>query len=353
MLIYLLLQAPAPAPAEFASETQPPRSAVPNAALADMTDKAAPLTGIRVALQTSATGTPGTAAAPSSGDSRHASLPWLPRADLQNMKTSELRKRAVSTGIGAAALDVADDAEDTKAVIIELLLQDGHGDRKVVNPVEHALRIELSDMKRSALRKRALQEGVPEALLEEADDASDTRVAIVDLILAQMRLAVEKVGRAAQVEAATKMQAVQRGRVARRHTQQLRTERHMQTDAARKMQAIQRGRQGRKYAQKIYNQQRDRQSSAAAKIRAQQRARQARRQVQEIREARGKYAAAQRLQARRRGQQGRRRAQEIRQSHEKHAAAAKLQTRQRGRQARKHVRKIREEREMHAADIDS
>jgi hypothetical protein len=46
----------------------------------------------------------------------------LVRAELDAMKTSALRKRAVTAGVTPEQIDLADDAEDTKAVLVQLVL---------------------------------------------------------------------------------------------------------------------------------------------------------------------------------------------------------------------------------------
>ena len=46
----------------------------------------------------------------------------LVRAELDAMKTSTLRKRAVTAGVTPEKIDMADDAEDTKAVLVQLIL---------------------------------------------------------------------------------------------------------------------------------------------------------------------------------------------------------------------------------------
>ena len=44
------------------------------------------------------------------------------RDELLASKTSTLRKRAVAAGVTAAAMETADDAADTKAALVELIL---------------------------------------------------------------------------------------------------------------------------------------------------------------------------------------------------------------------------------------
>ena len=47
-----------------------------------------------------------------------------------------------------------------------------------------ALKADLNEMKKGALRKRAAGLGIDEDTLEEADDADDTKAALIELIVA-------------------------------------------------------------------------------------------------------------------------------------------------------------------------
>lgn len=116
-----------------------------------------------------------------------------------------------------------------------------------------------------------------------------------------------------QKAAATKMQAVQRGRTERAQVKHRKEE----ADAATRVQAMQRGRQSRREM--------DEQKAAATKIAAMQRGKLARQELEE------QKAAAQKIQAMQRGKLSR---QELA---EQKAAATKLQAMQRGKTSRKEV----------------
>jgi hypothetical protein len=59
----------------------------------------------------------------------------LVRAELDAMRTSALRKRAVTAGVTPEKIDLADDAEDTKAVLVQLVLaQEGRTTQKAHPP---------------------------------------------------------------------------------------------------------------------------------------------------------------------------------------------------------------------------
>ena len=100
-------------------------------------------------------------------------------AVLTGMKLSALKKRARQAGVEEEKLEEADDADDIKAAVIALILEAARGAEAA------QMREELAGMKLSALKKRAKQAGVDEEKLEEADDADDIKAAVIDLILAQ------------------------------------------------------------------------------------------------------------------------------------------------------------------------
>jgi len=97
--------------------------------------------------------------------------------ELQAMKGSLLRKRAISSGVSEAELEETDDADDTKAAVIKLILARELADADTA-------RAELLAMKTSLLRKQAIAMGVSPEAIEDADDAADLKAALADLILA-------------------------------------------------------------------------------------------------------------------------------------------------------------------------
>jgi hypothetical protein len=108
--------------------------------------------------------------------------------ELRAMTGSTLRKRAISSGVSDAALEAADDAADTRTEVVKLILaQELPADqtgRPVLHSVDDSRRDELLASKTSTLRKRAVAAGVTAAAMETADDAADTKAALVELILA-------------------------------------------------------------------------------------------------------------------------------------------------------------------------
>ena len=75
-------------------------------------------------------------------------------AELRAAKKSALRKRCVEAGISEAALEQADDDDDSKEAFIQWLLKNS------ASADESKLRAELGVLKQSALRRRA-EDGGP------------------------------------------------------------------------------------------------------------------------------------------------------------------------------------------------
>ena len=94
------------------------------------------------------------------------------------MKVSALRKRATADGVDEVAMEEAADGGNEKQALIDLIAaRDSTRD-------DSALRTELSSMKPSALRKKAVAAGVDEAAMEQAADGDDEKSALVELLLA-------------------------------------------------------------------------------------------------------------------------------------------------------------------------
>ena len=97
------------------------------------------------------------------------------------MKLSALKKRAVAADVGADDLDAADDADDIKGAVIGLILA---AEGVAASSADAGLRAELDGCgKLSALKERARAAGVAAEAPEGADDAEDIRAAVVELIV--------------------------------------------------------------------------------------------------------------------------------------------------------------------------
>eukprot|EP01052_Picozoa_sp_SAG31_P000494 SAG31_NODE_14_length_37953_cov_109.719660_28_plen_555_part_00 len=119
------------------------------------------------------------------------------RSELRDLKSRALWKRAEAAGLSEEAMEEAEEADDEKAALIELLVAEhqqelpmatggrGGGD----DPAIAALRSELRDLKSRALRKRAEAAGLSEEAMEEAEEADDEKAALIELLVAEHRAA--------------------------------------------------------------------------------------------------------------------------------------------------------------------
>jgi hypothetical protein len=93
--------------------------------------------------------------------------------ELAGLKLKALRQRARSCGVSEELLEDADDAEDIRGTVIELILDAASSMASHESEERRALELELAGLKLKALRQRARSCGVSEELLEDADDAED------------------------------------------------------------------------------------------------------------------------------------------------------------------------------------
>ena len=122
--------------------------------------------------------------------------------DVQSMKVSELKKKAKSIGIERDAIEEADDSENVKETLIELIRskeselkaeEDSKAEPKE-EPVTEAEEKEedITTMKVSDLKKKAKSIGVDQDALEEADDSENVKETLIKLILSLTDKAVEE-----------------------------------------------------------------------------------------------------------------------------------------------------------------
>ena len=106
-------------------------------------------------------------------------------AELAGLKLKALKQRARASGVGQDALDDADDADDVKSAVIQLIVEasDISTDAMRVD-ARQALEAELAGLKLKALKQRARASGVGQDALDDADDAVNVRAAVIDLIAA-------------------------------------------------------------------------------------------------------------------------------------------------------------------------
>ena len=136
------------------------------------------------------------------------------RTELSTMKVTQLVHRARETGASATTLEQAQDADDAKAALVDLIarrVSSASGAAAMSDPAatELALRTELSAMKVTQLIHRARETGASETTLEQAQDADDAKAALVDLNVRFVFLTD------AEKQAVTSLQARVRGALTR------------------------------------------------------------------------------------------------------------------------------------------
>ena len=186
----------------------PAAAAAPTAATADSADQeaaagvlASSSTGFgparRVPVPQPPLQVPAAAAAARSAEQQ------VPLAQLT--KLSQLRKRAVADGIDPDVVDEALDSEEPRAAIVALIEQNqastdsGQAEAEAEaalaaaaaavaaasEAAEAALRAELSGLKLTELRKRALADGADSSEVDEALDSDDPKAGLAALVLEQ------------------------------------------------------------------------------------------------------------------------------------------------------------------------
>ena len=94
-------------------------------------------------------------------------------AELSQLRPSALRKRARAAGVARDDIEKAEDAEEPQAAFIALIVSREGGQAA-----------DLAAMKPSVLKKRARAAGASEAEIEAAEDADDAKAATIALVLA-------------------------------------------------------------------------------------------------------------------------------------------------------------------------
>jgi hypothetical protein len=104
------------------------------------------------------------------------------RQSLEGLKLSQLRRRAQAAGVGEAQMEGASDGDNETRDLVQLIIEQ----RKSVSAAQlSALRAELLPLKLSALRRRAIADGVSSDDMDHAADGDDERGSLITLILAQ------------------------------------------------------------------------------------------------------------------------------------------------------------------------
>eukprot|EP01047_Picozoa_sp_COSAG01_P064198 COSAG01_NODE_8454_length_2780_cov_13.679597_2_plen_541_part_01 len=107
-------------------------------------------------------------------------------AELATLNVGTLRKRALSDGVAADAIEDARDGDDPKGDLVQLIV--GQAERRHAEAaVSHRKRLEkeLQGLNVGALRKRAQAQGVGAAQVEAARDGDDPKAELIQLIVTQ------------------------------------------------------------------------------------------------------------------------------------------------------------------------
>jgi hypothetical protein len=96
--------------------------------------------------------------------------------ELAGMRLGALSTRARTAGATPQEIEAAQDDDDSKRALIKLVLA------KEVDPAE-VLRGQLGALKLGALSRRAAAAGVAQGVLEAAQDEDEPRAAIIELIV--------------------------------------------------------------------------------------------------------------------------------------------------------------------------
>ena len=105
------------------------------------------------------------------------------RIELSALKLTALKNRARQEGVAEELLEDVDDEDDVKRAVITLILATASSRDDNEHEARQALESELAGLKMKALKKRARDAGVSTADLEDADDAENIRGAVTELIV--------------------------------------------------------------------------------------------------------------------------------------------------------------------------
>eukprot|EP01050_Picozoa_sp_SAG11_P014886 SAG11_NODE_1878_length_4131_cov_81.001984_1_plen_1376_part_11 len=102
------------------------------------------------------------------------------RLELRGLKLNQLRKRALANGGGNESVEAAMDAEEPKAALIDLLVELDLAE----DLADDSMRAELSGLKMSEIRKRAVAAGATSADVDAADESEDPKSFWIERLMA-------------------------------------------------------------------------------------------------------------------------------------------------------------------------
>eukprot|EP01043_Picozoa_sp_COSAG02_P059117 COSAG02_NODE_7473_length_2996_cov_5.791508_4_plen_255_part_01 len=112
------------------------------------------------------------------------------RAELVALRTGALQKRALAEGVNADAVEDALDEDNSKAALIDLIVEAAQSRIPAMREADRSgrheppLHAELAALRTGALQKRALAEGVNADAIEDALDEDNPKAALIELIVA-------------------------------------------------------------------------------------------------------------------------------------------------------------------------
>jgi hypothetical protein len=107
------------------------------------------------------------------------------QAMLAALNVRQLRQRATSVGVDAAAIEHARDSDDPKAAIIALIVARAQSKETGADHDSQHHQAMLAALNVGQLRQRATSVGVDAAAIEHARDSDDPKAAIIALIVAR------------------------------------------------------------------------------------------------------------------------------------------------------------------------
>jgi hypothetical protein len=105
------------------------------------------------------------------------------KAELSAMSARKLGQRCAEMGIDEAEIEAADEADDRKEALIGLLLKEQAKRARAAKEEEQQLRADLAQLSALKLTQRCEEMGIDETAIEAADEADDRKAALIDLIV--------------------------------------------------------------------------------------------------------------------------------------------------------------------------
>lgn len=121
-----------------------------------------------------------------------------PRPAAPRLAASELRRQAIQLGVSDQALDEAADASDPRAALFALVASRQAAEATRQAQKLTAARKALAPLRASELRQRATELGVSDRAIDDADDGDNPRAALIDLILEKEEEEAEPAAEAAR-----------------------------------------------------------------------------------------------------------------------------------------------------------